>query len=129
MFKNTYKTHIKLFRNIRNFTGFKFCRHWAAHCTFCRNWLPWIQLQHSILSGADIIGLNCQYDPNICIKTMRMMKEAIDKENLQPFLMLQPLGFHVPEAENIKGGYHELPEFPIVSILLEQLSVVFCLSR
>ena len=64
------------------------------------------------VSGADILGLNCQYDPDICIKTMRMMKEALDKENLHPFLMLQPLGFHVPEAENLKGGYHELPEYP-----------------
>ena len=43
---------------------------------------------------------------------MRMMKDALDKENLRPFLMIQALGFHVPEVENQKGGYHELPEFP-----------------
>ena len=64
------------------------------------------------VSGSDIIGLNCQYDPDTCIKTMRMMKDALDQENLRPYLMIQALGFHVPEAENLKGGYHELPEFP-----------------
>ena len=40
------------------------------------------------------------------------MKEVLDKENLHPFLMLQALGYHCPEAEKAKNGYHELPEFP-----------------
>ena len=43
---------------------------------------------------------------------MRLMKNALDKENLRPFLMIQALGFHVPDAENLKDGYHELPEYP-----------------
>ena len=60
---------------------------------------------------------------------MRMMKEALDKENLSPFLMIQALGFHVPEAENLKAGYHELPEYPFckfypIDLLAENSSVV-----
>ena len=58
------------------------------------------------------MGLNCQYDPNTSLKTMKMMKEALDKEDLHPFLMIQTLGYHCPEVENAKNGYHELPEFP-----------------
>ena len=41
-----------------------------------------------------------------------MMKDALDQQDLRPFLMIQSLGFHVPEAENLKAGYHELPEYP-----------------
>ena len=40
------------------------------------------------------------------------MKDALEKQNLRPFLMIQALGFHVPDAENLKDGYHELPEYP-----------------
>ena len=40
------------------------------------------------------------------------MKEALDAENLHPYLMLQPVGFHCPDARNLKDGYHDLPEYP-----------------
>ena len=63
-------------------------------------------------SGGDIIGLNCQYDPDTCIEAIKAMKDALDAEDLHPFLMLQPVGFHCPDARNLKGGYHDLPEFP-----------------
>ncbi len=69
------------------------------------------------ISGADIIGLNCQYDPTTCITTIKMMKAGLEAEGLKGFLMLQPLGFHVPEVENTKAGYHELPEFPFGRII------------
>ncbi len=84
-----------------------------------------IQLRKLLcLAGADIIGLNCQFDPTTCIKTIKMMKEGLDREGLKPFLMLQPVGFHCQDAENCKGGYHELPEFPFgehpLGVILEQ---------
>ena len=50
-----------------------------------------------------------------------MMKDALDQENLPPFLMIQALGFHVPDAENLKDGYHELPEYPYCKNLLDFL--------
>ena len=44
------------------------------------------------------------------------MKDALERENLRPFLMIQALGFHVPEAQNLKAGYHELPEYPFCKL-------------
>lgn len=63
-------------------------------------------------AGADIVGINCQFDPDTCIKVMRRMKNALDKEGLNPILMVQPLGHQVPEVENTYEGYFALPEFP-----------------
>ena len=61
-------------------------------------------------AGAPIVGLNCLFDPFICLETMHLMKEALDAEELKPFLMTQPLGLRTPDA----GGYGwiTLPEFP-----------------
>ena len=44
------------------------------------------------------------------------MKDALDQQNLRPFLMIQALSFHVSEAENLKAGYHELPEYPFCKL-------------
>jgi len=61
-------------------------------------------------AGAPIIGINCLFDPFICLETMRMMKAALDAEGLTPFLMIQPLGFRTPDAGRF--GWITLPEFP-----------------
>jgi betaine-homocysteine S-methyltransferase len=61
-------------------------------------------------AGAPIIGINCLFDPFICLETVRMMKEALDAEGLTPFLMAQPLGFRTPDAG--RYGWITLPEFP-----------------
>ena len=61
-------------------------------------------------AGAPIIGLNCLFDPFICLETMRLMKEALDAEGLKPFLMTQPLGFKTPDVG--RYGWITLPEFP-----------------
>ena len=77
----------------------------------------------SQIIGADIIGLNCQYDPTICLKTIRLMKKGLDDTGLTAYLMLQPLGFHVPEVEKWKQGYHDLPEFPFGTFSLCYLAL------
>ena len=59
---------------------------------------------HSL--GADIIGVNCRFDPNTSLQTIGLMKEALDKEGLERHLMTQPVGYHTPDA----GG---LPEAPL----------------
>ena len=61
-------------------------------------------------AGAPIIGINCLFDPFICLETIKMMKEALDREGLTPFLMAQPLGFRTPDAG--RYGWITLPEFP-----------------
>ncbi|XP_064623051.1 betaine--homocysteine S-methyltransferase 1-like [Lineus longissimus] len=63
-------------------------------------------------AGADIVGINCQFDPDTCLKVIARMKDALDKEGLKPILMVQPLGHMVPEVENTYEGYFALPEFP-----------------
>ncbi len=91
-------------------------------------------LQSFLAAGADVLGVHCLYDPTISIKTMRLVKAGLEKEKLKPFLMMQPLGFHVPETENWKEGYHELPEYPYCkslpcSFLLSFLSHTECTAR
>lgn len=63
-------------------------------------------------AGADVIGLNCSFDPTTVLKCIAMMKQGLDREGLSTILMTQPCGFHCQEAENYKKGYNDLPEFP-----------------
>ena len=37
------------------------------------------------------------------------MKEALDKEGLKTYLMVQPVGYHTPDTEI---GFVDLPETP-----------------
>ena len=62
------------------------------------------------LSGADIIGVNCKFDPTTSMKALRLMKEALDKEGFNPYLMIQPVGYHTPDAGRV--GFASLPEIP-----------------
>lgn len=43
-------------------------------------------------AGADLVGLNCLFDPFIMLDCMKIMKAAMDKAGLKPHLMTQPLG-------------------------------------
>ena len=61
-------------------------------------------------AGADLVGLNCLFDPFIMLDCMKVMKEALDKEGLKPHLMSQPLGYRDPDAGHF--GWINLPEFP-----------------
>ncbi|KAI8479601.1 hypothetical protein Bbelb_390450 [Branchiostoma belcheri] len=61
-------------------------------------------------AGADIVGINCHFDPFVCLEGMRKMKAALDKADLHPYLMVQPLAYMTPDAS--KQGFIDLPEFP-----------------
>ena len=61
-------------------------------------------------AGADLVGLNCLFDPFIQLDCMRVMKKGLEKANLKPFLMCQPLGFRTPDAGHF--GWLTLPEYP-----------------
>ena len=52
------------------------------------------------------------FDLNTQLKVMKRMKAAVDKEGLQPYLMIQALGWLCPEVENTVEGYVLLPESP-----------------
>ena len=64
-----------------------------------------------VKAGADVIGVNCKFDPPESLKAVSKMKESLDKAGLKAHLMFQPLGFHCPDAD-LKNGYVGLPEFP-----------------
>jgi len=61
-------------------------------------------------AGADIIGVNCRFDPDLTLRTIALMKDALDKEGLKPHLMVQPVGYHTPDAGPL--GTAGLPESP-----------------
>lgn len=63
-------------------------------------------------TGADIIGINCTFDCNTCLKVMSRMKAALKDFDAKPYLICQPNVFLCPEAENNRLGYLSLPEFP-----------------
>lgn len=69
-------------------------------------------------AGADIIGVNCFWGPDVCLKAMVAIKEALEKAGLKRHLIVQPIGYKTPEflddSSNgeIKKGMSGLAEFP-----------------
>ena len=61
-------------------------------------------------SGADIVGINCHFDPFVSLDAMKLVKQALDAAGLKPYLMVQPLAFMTPDAS--RQGFIDLPEFP-----------------
>ena len=43
-------------------------------------------------AGAQLVGVNCLFDPNILLDVMSDMKQSLELFNLHPYLMVQPLG-------------------------------------
>lgn len=64
-----------------------------------------------VKAGADVVGVNCKFDPHESLRAVAKMKEGLAKAGLKAHLLFQPLGYHCPEADN-KTGYIGLPEFP-----------------
>uniref|UniRef100_A0A3Q3GQE6 Betaine-homocysteine methyltransferase n=1 Tax=Kryptolebias marmoratus TaxID=37003 RepID=A0A3Q3GQE6_KRYMA len=63
-----------------------------------------------VKAGADIVGVNCHFDPETCVKTVKLMKEGVEKAGLKAHYMSQPLAFHTPDCN--RQGFIDLPEFP-----------------
>ena len=61
-------------------------------------------------AGADVIGVNCHFGPFATLKSLAIMKKAIDEAGMKVHLMAQPLAFVTPDAG--KQGFIDLPEFP-----------------
>ncbi|CAL4143434.1 unnamed protein product [Meganyctiphanes norvegica] len=62
------------------------------------------------LAGADVVGLNCMFDPKMSLVNMRVMKAALDRVGLSPFLMTQPNCFWTTGCG--EQGWVECPEYP-----------------
>ena len=69
-----------------------------------------IVMMNESFSGADVVGVNCLFDPTISLKAIAVMKEALSTANLNPYLMCQPIAYHTPDVN--KYGLSESPEYP-----------------
>ena len=56
------------------------------------------------------------YDPEICLRTVSLMKAGLESAGLKPYLMMQPVGFHTQEIANDPSGYVSLPANQFLSI-------------
>jgi betaine-homocysteine S-methyltransferase len=65
-------------------------------------------------AGADVVGINCNLDPISSLKTIAKMKDGLAAAGLNPFLMMQPCGFHSQDVETSKRGFYDLPEYPFL---------------
>ncbi|KAG8010525.1 Betaine--homocysteine S-methyltransferase 1 [Nibea albiflora] len=63
-----------------------------------------------VKAGAQIVGVNCHFDPETCVKTVTLMKEGVEKAGLKAHYMSQPLAYHTPDCNC--QGFIDLPEFP-----------------
>ncbi|XP_070780434.1 betaine--homocysteine S-methyltransferase 1 isoform X2 [Enoplosus armatus] len=63
-----------------------------------------------VKAGAQIVGINCHFDPETCVKTVKLMKEGVEKAGLKAHYMSQPLAYHTPDCNC--QGFIDLPEFP-----------------
>ncbi|KAJ8339298.1 hypothetical protein SKAU_G00360840 [Synaphobranchus kaupii] len=63
-----------------------------------------------VKAGAQIVGINCHFDPMTCVKTVKLMKEGVERAGLKAHYMVQPLAFHTPDCSC--QGFIDLPEFP-----------------
>uniref|UniRef100_A0AAY4BQI7 Hcy-binding domain-containing protein n=1 Tax=Denticeps clupeoides TaxID=299321 RepID=A0AAY4BQI7_9TELE len=63
-----------------------------------------------VKAGAQIVGVNCHFDPMTCVKTARLMKEGVERVGLRAHYMVQPLAYHTPDCN--RQGFIDLPEFP-----------------
>ncbi|TRY65178.1 hypothetical protein DNTS_009418 [Danionella cerebrum] len=63
-----------------------------------------------VKAGADIVGVNCHFDPLTCVKTVKLMKAAVEQAGLKAHYMSQPLAYHTPDCNC--QGFIDLPEFP-----------------
>lgn len=63
-------------------------------------------------AGAHIVGVNCHFDPFVCLEAMKKIKKGLEEGGFlgKVHMMVQPLGFHTPDAG--KQGFIDLPEFP-----------------
>eukprot|EP00116_Pleurobrachia_bachei_P005066 sb/3465328/ len=63
-----------------------------------------------VRAGADVVGVNCHFDPFRCIAAVKKMIDSVKEAGLKAHYMVQPLGYWTPDAG--VQGFIALPEFP-----------------
>merc|ERR1711874_605191 len=79
-------------------------------CEYFRNILEMEWAVRMARAGANLVGVNCLFDPFVCLDVIKSMKVALEAFELEPYLMAQPLGYRVPDGGSF--GWVEIPEFP-----------------
>ena len=65
-----------------------------------------------VKAGANVVGVNCHFDPFMSLDAIKVMKESLVGANLldQAYLMVQPIAYFTPDVN--RQGMIDLPEFP-----------------
>ncbi|KAH8040341.1 hypothetical protein HPB51_010121 [Rhipicephalus microplus] len=63
-----------------------------------------------VKAGADVVGINCHFDPFVVLEAVQLMINAVRAAGLKAHFITQPLAYHTPDAG--KQGFIDLPEFP-----------------
>lgn len=68
--------------------------------------------QRMAAAGAQIVGVNCHYDPFVSLEAMKKVKKGLQDAGVydKVYMMVQPLAYMTPDAG--KQGFIDLPEFP-----------------
>ena len=69
-----------------------------------------------VAAGADVVGINCHFDPFVCLEGMRKMKDALDAAGIKVHLAVQPLAYMTPDAS--KQGFIDLPRVPLRCVVI-----------
>ena len=64
----------------------------------------------------------------VSLETMKKMKAGLEAAGLNPYLIMQPIGYHTPDAG--RQGFIDLPEFPFAlePRISTRLQLRFCLG-
>ena len=67
--------------------------------------------------------MNCCFSPDISLQTIGLMKEALVKEGLKPYLMIQPICYYTPDSNG--DAFLYLPETPFGELVFS-IHVQYC---
>jgi len=73
-------------------------------------WAVEVALEFGLPVAADLVGVNCLFDPYTILEVMAEMKTALNLFGLSPYLMAQPNGYRIPDGGSF--GWCEIDEFP-----------------
>lgn len=83
--------------------------------------LPALLYTCPLSTGAQIVGVNCHFDPMTCVEAVRLMKEGVERAGLKAHYMVQPLAFHTPDCN--RQGFIDLPEFPFGTLSHQYITI------
>ena len=96
-----------------------------ASCHVCQNTSPGECAVRMARAGARLLGVNCLFDPFLCLDTLSQMRAGLEAAGgcghvsrvtvpcpgiTGVHLMAQPLGYRTPDVG--RYGWVTLPEFP-----------------